>query len=401
MTFEALTPAKADPILGLTAAFKEDQNPMKVNLGVGIYVDETGTTPILESVKAAEEAILQGETTKSYLPIEGDPTYAQIVQSLMFGADHPIITEERVQTAHTPGGTGALRLGAEFLKLINMQTVWISDPTWANHKGIFSDAGYTIKEYPYYNAETRNIDFDAMCETLRAVPAGDIVLLHVCCHNPTGADLTPDQWQVIAGISVEAGWMPFFDFAYQGFGTGIAEDRAGLELFSDTGNDFLVASSFSKNFGLYRERVGALTLVASTKMAATAAMSNLRITIRRLYSNPPAHGAAIVTHILSSSSLRKFWVQEVALMRDRMNEARTGFSEAMKARNVNMDFSHLATQRGMFSLSGLSKEQVLYLREKKSIYIIDSGRINVAGITPDNIDYVCDSIAEAITSAPQ
>jgi len=401
MTFEALTTAKADPILGLTAAFKEDQNPMKVNLGVGIYVDETGTTPILESVKAAEEAILQGETTKSYLPIEGDPTYAQIVQSLLFGADHPAIAEERARTAHTPGGTGALRLGAEFLKLINTQTVWISDPTWANHKGVFSDAGYAIKEYPYYDAETRNINFDAMCETLRSVPAGDIVLLHVCCHNPTGADLTPEQWQVIAGISVETGWMPFFDFAYQGFGTGIAEDRAGLELFSDTGNDFLVASSFSKNFGLYRERVGALTLVAGTKMAADAAMSNLRITIRRLYSNPPAHGAAIVTHILSSSSLRKFWVQEVALMRDRMNETRTGFSEAMKARNVKMDFSHLATQRGMFSLSGLSEEQVRYLREKKSIYIIDSGRINVAGITPDNIDYVCDSIAEAITSVPQ
>jgi len=389
--------APADAILGLTEAFKQDANPRKVNLGVGVYKDDQGTTPILGCIKAAEKTLLETEGSKGYLPISGDPAYAANVQKLLFGADSEAIAAGRAMTVHTPGGTGALRVGADLLKKFKPASkVWVSTPTWANHKGIFTAANFEIADYPYYDPATKAVDFAAMLAALENIPAGDVALLHVCCHNPTGVDLSADQWDQVVAVAKFKGWTPFLDFAYQGFGSGIEADRRAVELFAAAGIDFFIASSFSKNFGLYNERTGALTIVCPTAKEAAVAMSHLKKTIRVNYSNPPAHGGLSASTVLDDAALYDQWVGEVAGMRNRIVEMRTALVDGLAACGVEGDFSFIKRQRGMFSFSGLSGEIVAWLRENKSIYIVKGGRINVAGLTSANIDYVCDSVAEAL-----
>lgn len=395
--WKEIEPAPADAILGLTEAFKKDSNPKKVNLGVGVYKDDQGTTPILKCIKAAEKTLVETQTTKGYLPISGDPAYAANVQKLLFGADSEVIASKRAMTIHSPGGTGALRVGADLLKKFKPDSnVWVSSPTWANHKGIFTAAKFEIADYPYYNPETKGVDFDAMLAALETVPAGDVVLLHVCCHNPTGVDLSIAQWEQVIAVAKARGWTPFLDFAYQGFGSSIEEDRAAVEKFVAAGIDLFIASSFSKNFGLYNERTGALTIVSPTADEATVAMSHLKTTIRVNYSNPPAHGGLSASTVLNDAALYDQWVGEVAVMRERIKAMRTALVDGLAARGVEGDFSFIKAQRGMFSFSGLSDETVAWLRENKSIYIVKGGRINLAGLTSGNIDYVCDAIAEAL-----
>jgi aspartate aminotransferase/aromatic-amino-acid transaminase len=389
--------APADSILGLTEAFRNDPSKQKVNLGVGVYKDEQGKTPILHCVKAAEKILLEQEATKSYLPISGDPVYAAEVQKLLFGDMAEVITSGRAATAHAPGGTGALRVGGDLLKKFYPDAkVWISNPTWANHKGVFKTAGFELAEYGYYDSATKAVDFTAMVESLESIPAGDIVLLHACCHNPSGVDLNAVQWKQVAAIGKEKGWIPFLDFAYQGFGETVEEDRCGIEEFAATGLDFFIASSFSKNFGLYNERTGALTIVSPTAQDAAVAMSHLKTTIRVIYSNPPAHGGLVVATILSNPELHGQWLVELAGMRDRIKAMRVALVEGLAVRGVEGDFSYITRQRGMFSFSGLSDEIVAWLRANKSIYVVGGGRINLAGLTQANIDYVCDAIGEAL-----
>ena len=395
--FEHLIAAPPDAILGLTDAWKKDPNPLKVNLGVGIYKDNSGQTPVLESVKTAEARLLASATTKSYMPIGGAPEYGRMVQELILGEDHPVIAAGRIRTAHTPGGTGGLRVGADFLKKVKGDaTVWVSRPTWANHKGIFEAAGFKVAEYAYYNPATRGLDADNLLADLRKIPAGDIVVLHVCCHNPSGVDIDAKQWNEVARIAAEKKWMPFLDFAYQGFGSGVEEDRAGLLAMAAACPELLVSSSFSKNFGLYQDRTGALSVIAADRKQADVAFSNVEIAIRVNYSNPPAHGGLIVTTILGDETLKKQWLDELAAMRQRIAKVRAQFVKALHDEGIKMDFAFISKQKGMFSFSGLSDEQVGFLREKKSIYIVKGGRINVAGITSQNIGYLCESIAEAM-----
>ena len=387
--------APADAILGLTEAFRADNNPHKVNLGVGVYKDDAGLTPILKAVKEAEKILVASEVDKNYLPIPGEASFAVPVRELIFGAEHSALQENRVVTAHAPGGTGALRVGAELLrKFLPKATVWISNPTWANHKGIF--AGYPQKEYPYYDPARMGIDFTAMLETLDRVPAGDIVLLHACCHNPSGFDLQPQQWDKIAAVAVTRKWLPFLDFAYQGFAQGLAEDRYAVSKFAETDLDMLVATSYSKNFGLYNERCGALSLVAPSERDAVVAMSHLKTIIRVLYSNPPAHGGRIVATILANKDLRAMWDQELTAMRQRIVDMRHLLVDGLKKRGATRDFSFITCQNGMFSYTGLSNSVVDWLRGEKHIYMVGGGRINLAGLTTKNVDYVCDSICEAL-----
>ncbi|KJG35246.1 aromatic amino acid aminotransferase [Photobacterium angustum] len=395
--FEKITAAPADPILGLTEEFKADTRAKKINLGVGIYKDETGNTPVLATVKKAEAILLEKEKTKSYLSIPGTPEYGLAVQELLFGNDATIITEKRAQTAQAPGGTGALRVAAEFIKRqLGDVKVWISNPTWANHHGVFGAAGLETQQYSYYNAETSDIDFDAAIADLSQASEGDIVLLHGCCHNPTGIDPTTEQWQVLAKLCIEKKLLPMFDFAYQGFARGVEEDAQGLRIFADQLPELLVASSFSKNFGLYNERVGAFTLVGKTAEQAATAFSQVKSIARVIYSNPPAHGAAIVTTILNNAELRAEWEQEVADMRDRIQEMRTLFVTTLKELGVTNDFSFIERQNGMFSFSGLSKDQVTQLKTDFAIYIVGSGRISVAGMTKDNMMPLCKGIAAVL-----
>ena len=389
--------APADAILGLTEAFKKDDNPNKVNLGVGVFKDDNGITPILNCIKTAEVKLAETETTKGYLPIPGSPAYRTNVQKLLFGADSEVIRSKRAATMQTPGGTGALRVGADLLKKFNPNaTLWVSSPTWANHKGIFTAAGFSINDYPYYNPETKNVDFEGMLAALENIPAGDIVLLHVCCHNPTGVDLIGDQWDNVVELAKAKGWTPFLDFAYQGFGDSIEEDRAAVEKFAAAGIDFLVASSFSKNFGLYNERTGALTIVSPTAEESVVALSHAKLVVRVNYSNPPAHGGLAASTVLADSALYDQWIGEVAEMRERIKKMRVALVDGLAARGVKQDFSFIKEQRGMFSFSGLSNDIVAWLKENKGIYIVNGGRINLAGLTTGNMDYVCDAIAEAI-----
>jgi aspartate/tyrosine/aromatic aminotransferase len=395
--FANIPAAPPDSILGLTEAFKKDPNPKKINLGVGVYKDEQGNTPILKSVKAAEAAILETAKTKAYMPIAGAPEYGQCVQDMLFGAGHAIVKAGRARTAHTPGGTAALRVGADFLKkFFPNATVWVSTPTWANHKGVFSAAGLKVADYAYYNAATKGLDVEAMRAALDKVPAGDVVLLHACCHNPTGVDLTPAQWTDVATIASARGWLPFLDFAYQGYGEGLEEDRAGLLALAEKCPEVLVASSFSKNFGLYQDRTGALTLIAADAKQAESAFSNVEIAIRVNYSNPPAHGGLIVAKILGDAKLKEQWMGELTAMRKHIASTRGLFVESLKKHGVPGDFSFITRQKGMFSFSGMNDAQVKFLREQKAIYMVAGGRINVAGITAQNIDYLCASIAEAV-----
>jgi len=395
--FERLEMAPADAILGLTEAFKKDPNPNKINLGVGVYKDENNQTPILKSVKKAEERLLAEETSKSYLSIPGSAAYGACVKELLFGAEHEIVTSGRAQTAQTPGGTGALRVAGDFIKQqFPGASIWLSDPTWANHAAIFESAGVSAKTYPYYDAAAKSLDFEGMKSAIAGAPAGDVILLHGCCHNPSGMDPDAGQWAELATLTQEKGLLPLFDFAYQGFAKGIEEDAAGLRAFCTPGRELLVCSSFSKNFGLYNERVGAMTLVGSSADSAAAAFSHVEKAIRSNYSNPPSHGGAIVSTILQDPELRALWVSEVAAMRDRIQTMRDGFVANLKAKGVAQDFSFIATQNGMFSFSGLTRAQVDILRETYAIYIVGSGRISVAGITPSNMEPLCDAIAKVL-----
>ena len=395
--WKSIEAAPADSILGLTDAFKNDANPEKVNLGVGVYKDNEGNTPVLQCVKAAEKYLLVEERTKSYLPISGDPTYANCVQKLLFGEDSEVISNKRAATVHAPGGTGALRVGAELLKKFSPKSkVWVSTPTWANHKGIFAAAGFELAEYGYYDKSTMSLDFEAMLESLSRVDKGDIVLLHACCHNPSGVDLNQEQWRQVVEHAKEHGWVPFLDFAYQGFGGGVEEDRYSVEQFAATGIDFFVASSFSKNFGLYNERTGALTIVSPNAEESSVAMSHLKATVRVIYSNPPAHGGLVVATVLSTKELTELWLEELDQMRKRIVDTRIALVEGLAARGIDRDFSFITEQRGMFSFSSLNDEIVNWLRDNKAVYIVSGGRINMAGLTTSNIDYVCDSIAEAL-----
>lgn len=395
--FEKMTMAPPDPILGLTEAYKKDPNPDKINLGVGVYKDESGKTPIFSSVKKAEAKLLEAEQTKSYLPMPGAPEYGEAVQRLVFGEGSEVMSSGRARTAHTPGGTGALRITGDFLKTSFPETkIWVSNPTWANHKNVFGAAGLEVQSYPYYDAESCKVDFDAMMKALKSIPAGHAVLLHGCCHNPTGMDLSVEQWAEIADAVSEKKLVPIVDFAYQGFAEGVDEDAKGLRQLCKEGQDLFVCSSFSKNFGLYNERVGALTLVAGSSEAADAAFSHLKLNIRRCYSNPPSHGGSIVTTVLSDANLSKEWEDEVRAIRERIKQMRQLFVDTLKAKGVEQDFSFITRQNGMFSMSGLNKEQVETLREKYAIYIVGSGRINVAGMTPDNMDRLCGAIAEVL-----
>ncbi|MBV1840725.1 MULTISPECIES: amino acid aminotransferase [Photobacterium] len=395
--FEKISAAPADPILGLTEEFKNDPRSEKINLGVGIYKNESGNTPVLATVKKAEAILLEKETTKSYLSIPGTAEYGLAVQQLLFGADSSIISDKRAKTAQAPGGTGALRVAAEFIKRqLGDVKVWISNPTWANHNGVFAAAGLEIAQYSYYNAETKNMDFDAAVTDLSTAAPGDVVLLHGCCHNPTGIDPTAEQWLQLAKLCVEKQLLPMFDFAYQGFAKGVEDDAEGLRIFAQYCEELLVASSFSKNFGLYNERVGAFTLVAKNAEQAETAFSQVKSIARVIYSNPPAHGAAIVTEILNDAALRAEWEQEVADMRDRIQEMRTLFVQTLKDLGVDADFSFIERQNGMFSFSGLSKDQVARLKEEFAIYIVGSGRISVAGMTKSNMLPLCKGIAAVL-----
>ena len=395
--FETINPAPEDSILGLTEAFKQDPNSNKINLGVGVYKDGSGQTPVLATVKEAEERLLRSEATKSYLPIDGLAAYASLSQQIVFGSEHAILSAGRAATVQTPGGTGALRVAADFVRRVSPQaTVWLSDPTWPNHPNVFGGAALQVQSYPYFEAETNGVAFDSMMAALKAIPAGDVLLLLGCCHNPTGADLSLEQWQAVAALCAERGILPLLDFAYQGFGDGLDEDATGVRIVADHCRELLVATSYSKNFGLYNERVGALTLVAANSEAADAAHSHLKICVRTNYSNPPAHGGQIVAEILADPDLRQRWELELAEMRNRINDMRHLFVETLDEKGAGRDFSFIAHQRGMFSFSGLTPAQVQALRERHAVYIVGSGRINVAGMTASNMDYLCAAIADVL-----
>ncbi|MEP4547911.1 MAG: amino acid aminotransferase [Saccharospirillum sp.] len=395
--FERVQAAPADPILGLNDAFAADKRPHKVNLGVGVFMNDAGQTPILNTVKKAEAELVNSETTKSYLAISGDVEYGRQVQALLFGADSPVIVEKRARTAQSPGGTGALRTAAEFMKRqLGVNRIHVSNPTWANHGNIFESAGLAISQYRYYDAEQQGLDFDGMLADLEQVDAGDAVLYHGCCHNPTGIDPTSEQWQQLAEQAKRKGFVVLFDFAYQGFGKGMDEDAAGLRAFVDRIPELIVANSFSKNFGLYNERVGAMTLVASSAETADSAFSQVKSIIRGNYSNPPAHGAKVVAAILKDDTLRAEWIQEVADMRDHIHELRDALVATLKAKGAKRDFSFIQRQNGMFSFSGLTGDQVNRLREDYGIYMVGSGRINVAGMSKANINAVCDAIVDVL-----
>lgn len=397
MIFNQVELAPADPILGLTDAFKADPRAEKVNLGVGIYKDESGQTPILKSVKLAEQKLLDTETSKSYLGIDGVQAYNSAVQTLLFGADHTVIEAGRAVTAQAPGGTGSLRVAAEFVvRNTDSRTIWVSNPTWANHNNIFESAKLTVKQYRYYDAATHGMDFDAMLADLDGAVAGDLVLLHGCCHNPTGIDLNLAQWEVMAQLCLEKELVPLFDFAYQGFGAGVEEDAQGLRVVANVVPELIIANSFSKNFGLYNERIGAVTVVAKCRETAEIAFSQVKSTIRGNYSNPPAHGALIVATILADETLCTLWESELQQMRERIAQMRVLFVEMLKAEGVEQDFSFISTQNGMFSFSGLNKAQVGRLRDEFGIYIVGSGRISVAGMTKDNMPIICKAIAKVV-----
>ncbi len=396
--FESVATAKPDAILGLSEAFKKDTNPAKINLTVGVFVDASGITPLLPSVREAEQRILAAQTTKTYVsPLNGTAQYVSCVQEMLFGAGHELSGSGRVITAHTPGGTGALRLAGDYLKVNHPGlTLWLSNPTWANHGAVFEAAGVPTNKYAYFDAATNELAFERMMESLRGVPAGDVVLLHACCHNPTGVDPTQDQWRQIAELLSQRGILPLIDFAYQGFGDGLEEDAAGLRALCAQVPELMVCSSFSKNFSVYNERVGALTMVAATEAAAAAVLSQVKVCIRRNYSNPPGHGAQIVATIIQDASLRAQWQQELQQMRDRIQSMRRLFAEGLSARGVRpggSDSAFMLEQRGMFSFSGLTAPQVQRLREEHAIYMLASGRINVAAMTEATMDTLCDAIA--------
>lgn len=394
---EVLSPLAQDPILGLLAAFREDTNPNKVDLGVGVYKNEAGQTPIMDSVKRAEALYITTEDSKAYVGPAGDPGFNQGMESLLFGAGHKVLLEDRVRTVQTPGGCGALRLAGELINRCNANaTLWVSDPTWANHIPLFGNAGLSIKTYPYYDTETKGVRFDAMMDCLKDVGPGDVVLLHGCCHNPTGADLSEDQWQSVAELAQKNGFTPLIDIAYQGFGQGLEKDAYGVRLMAERLPEVIVAASCSKNFGVYRERVGALCIVSSTQEQANTSLSQALNLSRGNYSMPPNHGAAVVATIFQSQELQALWETELTEMRERMNGLRSLLVDKLIAKGAGTRFDHIKAQNGMFSFLGLSVEQVQRLGKEYSVYLVNSSRINVAGISEANIEYLSDSIVSVL-----
>jgi aromatic-amino-acid transaminase len=395
--FTAVEMAPRDPILGLNEQYAADSNPHKVNLGVGVYYDDNGKLPLLACVKAAEEDMMKTPTARGYLPIDGIVAYDNAVKGLVFGADSEPVTSGRVATIQAIGGTGGLKVGADFLKKLSPNAkVLISDPSWENHRALFTNAGFVVESYPYYDAAKRGVNFDGMLAALNAAPAGTIVVLHACCHNPTGYDITAAQWdQVIAAVKAK-NLTPFLDMAYQGFGHGIAEDGAVVGKFVEAGLSFFVSTSFSKSFSLYGERVGALSVLCESKEEAARVLSQLKIAIRTNYSNPPIHGGAVVAAVLNDPARRAVWEKELAEMRTRIKAMRQTLVDGLKAAGVKQDMSFITTQIGMFSYSGLSKDQMVRLRSEFGVYGTDTGRMCVAALNSKNIDYVCQSIAKVI-----
>ncbi|MGB9988960.1 amino acid aminotransferase [Massilia sp. SM-13] len=392
--FSAIEMAPRDPILGITEAFNADTNPNKINLGVGVYYDDNGKVPLLECVQKAENILIEQPAPRTYLPIEGLAQYDKAVQELVFGADSAVIQEKRAITVQALGGTGALKLGADFLKRFSPSSeVYISDPSWENHRALFESAGFKVNNYAYYDAATHGVNFDGMLAALKAMPAGAIVVLHACCHNPTGADLSQAQWDQVIAAVVAGGLIPFLDMAYQGFGAGIAEDGAVVRRFAATGVPLLVSNSFSKSFSLYGERVGALSVVAASADEAARLLSQLKRVVRTNYSNPPVHGGKVVATVLATPELRKLWEEELAAMRVRIKATRDEFVKKLKEKGH--DFEFVREQVGMFSYSGLTKDQVAKLREQ-SIYAVDTGRICVAAMNSRNIDAVVDAVAKVL-----
>ncbi|TYK67028.1 amino acid aminotransferase [Colwellia echini] len=394
--FSELKQLPADPILGLSVKFKADTNPSKIDLGAGIYKDALGNTPVLACVKTAEQFRVDNETSKAYLGSAGSADFNDRITALILG-DHKVIAEKRIKTVSTPGGTGALRIAGEFIKKCTPgATIWVSNPTWANHKGVFEAAGLIVKTYPYYDYENKCLDFDAMLDALKQVSKDDAVLLHACCHNPSGMDLNQEQWQQVAEVTKQVGFMPVVDMAYQGFGTDLDSDAYGLRLMADTVEQMIICSSCSKNFGLYRERIGACSIIGRSAIAADIISSVLLSVVRVAYSMPPAHGAAIVETILGSQELTTQWHGELAEMRNRINDMRQLLVDKIAENGVERDFSFITTQNGMFSFLGIDEAQVQRLQDEYSIYIVGSSRISLAGISADNVDYLAQSIAKVL-----
>ena len=395
--FSAVEMAPRDPILGLNEQYAADTNPQKVNLGVGVYFDDNGKLPLLKCVQAAEKAMMEEPKARGYLPIDGIAAYDSAVKGLVFGADSEVVQSGRVATVQAIGGTGGLKIGADFLKKISPNAkVLISNPSWENHRAIFQNAGFEVGTYSYYGAATRSINFDGMLADLNAAAAGTIVVLHACCHNPTGYDITAEQWEQVIAVVKAKGLVAFLDMAYQGFGHGIAEDGAVIGKFVAAGLNIFVSTSFSKSFSLYGERVGALSVVANDKEEAARVLSQLKIVIRTNYSNPPTHGGAVVAAVLNNPELRALWEEELAGMRVRIKEMRQKLVDGLKAAGVQQDMSFITTQIGMFSYSGLSKEQMIRLRSEFGVYGTDTGRMCVAALNSKNIDHVCKAIAAVI-----
>jgi len=395
--FSAVPMAARDPILGLNESFAADTRPNKVNLGVGVYCDDAGKIPLMAAVRQAESQLTAAAPARGYLPIDGIAQYNKAVQSMLFGPASSLIAEQRVATVQALGGTGALKVGADLLKrFVPEARVLISDPSWENHRALFESAGFAVETYPYYDPVSHGVRFDEMLATLRALPARSIVVLHACCHNPTGVDLTEGQWEQVVEACKSAELIPFLDIAYQGFGDGIDADASAVRRFAGADIDFLVSSSFSKSFSLYGERVGALSFVAQSKDEAARVLSQLKRVVRTNYSNPPIHGGSLVATVLASPELRAMWEQELAGMRDRIRAMRTGLVERLAARGVKRDFGFVAKQRGMFSYSGLTSAQVDRLRDEFGIYAVSTGRICLAAVNSRNIEAVADAIAAVI-----
>lgn len=393
--FQTLQGLPPDPILGLISLYRQDTNPRKVDLGVGVYKDEAGLTPVLPSVRQAEQAMLARQESKSYVGPFGNMQFNSLLLELVLGEGAS--RNPRLAAIQTPGGCGALRVGAELIKAANPKaSIWVSDPTWGNHKPLLGNAGLQLRTYPYFDAERQSLNFDAMTAALEQVPAGDLVLLHACCHNPTGVDLTASQWQRVAEIAAQRGFTPFVDMAYQGFGEGLDEDALGLRLLINSVPEVLFAVSCSKNFGLYRERVGLVGLLTETAEQAKTALSHFAAIARGIYSMPPDHGAAVVAGLLADPALRKSWVEEVDQMRGRINGLRRAFAERMRSRLGHDRFAFVAEQRGMFSFLGLSEAQVDQLAKAFGIYMLSSSRTSIAGLSETNLDYVCDAIASVL-----
>jgi aromatic-amino-acid transaminase len=389
--------APRDPILGLNEQFNADTNPAKVNLGVGVYFDANGKLPLLQCVQAAEKTMMDSPKPRGYLPIDGIAAYDAAVKGLVFGVDSEPVKSGRVATVQGLGGTGGIKIGADFLKHLSPNAkVLISDPSWENHRALFTQAGFEVQNYAYYDAKTHSVNFDAMLADLKAAAPGSIAVLHACCHNPTGCDISPAQWDQVIEVVKARELTPFLDIAYQGFGYGIAEDGAVIAKFVAAGLTFLVSTSFSKSFSLYGERVGALSVLCASKEEADRVLSQLKIMVRTNYSNPPTHGAAVVAAVLGNPELRALWEKELGEMRQRIKLMRSKLVEGLKAAGVKQDMSFITQQIGMFSYSGLTKDQMVRLRNEFGVYGTDTGRMCVAALNDKNLDYVCASIAKVL-----